>query len=119
MGRIWVLDTETKGTGAEMIPLEKALRKDAPAKRSFLGPARPEPRPEAPPAPPPPRRFRVADVMSGRLLVEDGSARETVDRLKDVRSVVDVNVSVFEPEDESWRLLTLREQRALWALRDR
>ena len=26
MAKVWVLDTETKGTGAEMLPLEKALR---------------------------------------------------------------------------------------------
>ena len=29
MARIWVLDTETKGTGAEMVPLEKVLTRDA------------------------------------------------------------------------------------------
>lgn len=27
MGKIWVLDTETKGTGAEMVPLEKIQRR--------------------------------------------------------------------------------------------
>jgi hypothetical protein len=35
MGKVWVLDTETKGTGAQMVPLEKTQ-------------ARPEPRPEKP-----------------------------------------------------------------------
>ncbi len=30
-GKTWVLDTDTKGTGANMVPLEKVLRKDAPA----------------------------------------------------------------------------------------
>jgi hypothetical protein len=30
MGKTWVLDTETKGTGANMVPLEKTLRKPAP-----------------------------------------------------------------------------------------
>jgi hypothetical protein len=30
MGKVWVLDTETKGTGAEMVPLEKVLEKRAP-----------------------------------------------------------------------------------------
>jgi hypothetical protein len=28
MGKTWVLDTETKGTGANMVPLEKVQRKD-------------------------------------------------------------------------------------------
>jgi hypothetical protein len=35
MGKVWVLDTETKGTGAQMVPLEKVQ-------------AKPEPRPEKP-----------------------------------------------------------------------
>ncbi len=26
MAKVWVLDTETKGTGANMVPLEKVLR---------------------------------------------------------------------------------------------
>jgi hypothetical protein len=37
MGKVWVLDTETKGTGAQMVPLEKVLEKPAknePASRS-------------------------------------------------------------------------------------
>jgi hypothetical protein len=45
MGKTWVLDTETKGTGANMVPLEKARKKaDAPpprrAHRAKSGPAR-------------------------------------------------------------------------------
>jgi hypothetical protein len=30
MGKVWVLDTETKGTGAEMVPLEKVLETRGP-----------------------------------------------------------------------------------------
>lgn len=30
MGKVWVLDTGTKGTGAQMVPLEKTLEKKAP-----------------------------------------------------------------------------------------
>jgi hypothetical protein len=30
MGKVWVLDTETKGTGAQMVPLEKVTSKPAP-----------------------------------------------------------------------------------------
>jgi hypothetical protein len=30
MGKVWVLDTETKGTGANMVPLEKVLRRPEP-----------------------------------------------------------------------------------------
>ena len=31
MGKVWVLDTETKGTGASMVPLEKTLERLDPA----------------------------------------------------------------------------------------
>jgi hypothetical protein len=30
MGKVWVLDTETKGTGANVVPLEKTLAEPAP-----------------------------------------------------------------------------------------
>jgi len=30
MGRVWVLDTETKGTGAEMVPLDRVQRAPRP-----------------------------------------------------------------------------------------
>jgi hypothetical protein len=33
MGKVWVLDTETKGTGANMVPLEKVQAKPAPNPR--------------------------------------------------------------------------------------
>jgi hypothetical protein len=55
MRKVWVLDTETKGTGANVVPLEKALEKPAakpePAarrrKRSPQAAERPEPRQSA------------------------------------------------------------------------
>jgi hypothetical protein len=56
------------------------------------------------------------DLMTQQLLVEDASTREAVDALKAVRSVVDVNVYVWQEEDERWRLLSFGEQRALWDL---
>jgi hypothetical protein len=44
MGKTWVLDTETKGTGANMVPLEKTQKKaDAPARparKAATAPAR-------------------------------------------------------------------------------
>jgi hypothetical protein len=33
MGKVWVLDTETKGTGAQMVPLEQVQAKPEPAPR--------------------------------------------------------------------------------------
>jgi hypothetical protein len=31
VGKVWVLDTETKGTGANMVPLEKTQKRPEPA----------------------------------------------------------------------------------------
>ena len=55
--------------------------------------------------------------MSRRVLADGVGARATLDVLGDVRSIVDVNVSVREPGSDRWRLLTLAEQRALWERR--
>jgi len=121
MGRLWVLDTETKGTGAEMVPLEKVQRPPGGAGDpgpAFVPSGRRAPRAAPPPAKVP-RRFKAVDVMTGETLGEDLTGRALVDLLKGVRSVVDVRLSAWEPEEGRWRLLTLREQRAIWALRDR
>jgi hypothetical protein len=39
MSKVWVLETDTKGTGARMVPLDQVLAKPEPA------PERPRPRP--------------------------------------------------------------------------
>jgi hypothetical protein len=47
MRKTWILDAETKGTGANVVPLEQAESKPAP-KRRRRGPAEPSrPRPQA------------------------------------------------------------------------
>ena len=114
--RVWVLDTETKGTGAEMVPLERARRRPAPTGEPFWVPPPRRPREPAPAAPRAPRRFRVVDVLSGEPLGEDLSTREAVELLRGVRSTVDVRVYVRQ--GERWRLLTGDEQAALFALRE-
>jgi hypothetical protein len=117
MGRVWVLDTETKGTGAEMVPLEKA--RPAPRAKPFFVPPKPAPpKPDETPAPRAPRRFRIVDVLTHAVLADGTDPRATLELLDGVRSV-DVEVFVWEPEDERWRLLTLGEQRALMDLRER
>jgi hypothetical protein len=117
--RVWVLDTETKGTGAEMVPLDRVQRTPKrTGERPYVAPP-PKPRPPPEPAPREPRRFRVRDVVSRELLADDVDARTTLAVLGDVRSVVDVNVYVWEPADERWRLLTLAEQQVLWDRRRR
>ena len=114
-----MLDTETKGTGAQMVPLEKVLKDpSSPAAPLFVPPARP-PRPEPEPEPKAPRRFKLVDVMTREVLAEDADGRALIEALAGVRSVVDVHISVWDPDDERWRLLTFAEQKAIWALRER
>jgi hypothetical protein len=43
MGKTWVLDTETKGTGANMVPLEKVQKKADAKRRRPSRPARTAP----------------------------------------------------------------------------
>jgi hypothetical protein len=114
MGRIWVLDTETKGTGAEMVPLDQVQRKPARSDEPFFVPPKRKERAPKAAEPRAPRRFRVVDVETRAVLADDALARETLAVLADVRSTVDVHVFVWEPDDERWRLLTLAEQRTLW-----
>jgi hypothetical protein len=118
MARVWVLDTSTKGTGATMVPLDSVLRK--PSGRSdaiYVPPPRP---PKAPPPVEPrrPRRFKVVDIRSREVLAEDATAQATIEVLNAVRSIVDINVYVWLPATEQWRLLTFDEQRLLWSHRD-
>jgi hypothetical protein len=112
MGRVWVLDTETKGTGAEMVPLDSVVAKPAPPRERLLN--TPTPREPKPPEPRAPLRFRIVDVETRAVLADDVGARDAVTALRDVRSIVDVQVYVWAPKDERWRLLTLGEQRTLW-----
>jgi hypothetical protein len=113
MGKTWILHTDTKGTGATMVPLD-SVTKRRPEPEPLSVPRKPKPRPPEPPKPRAPRRFRVVDVMTRQTLAEDASARETIEALRDVRSTVDVNVYVWQEERMRWRLLTSPEQRTLF-----
>jgi hypothetical protein len=119
MAKTWVLDTETKGTGAHMVPLEKVLRKGSQEPDLNLVELKravsPKPAPE--PQAPPPRRFKVVDIMTRETLAEHADARTTVELLGQVRSIVDVNIYVWNPKRQSWRMLTLDERRTLWDFR--
>jgi hypothetical protein len=116
VAKVWVLDTETKGTGAEMVPLESVLEQPARSREPFFVPPKPRPRPPAEPEPRAPRRFRVIDLMTRAVLADGADGRATLDVLRGVRRSVDIELFVWEPEDEDWRLLTLGEQRAVWDL---
>jgi hypothetical protein len=123
--KAWVLDTETKGTGAEMVPLEKVRQRRRSAQKGAEAAERrrarqrfrkrvPEPEPERPRRP---RRFKVVDVLSREALAEDVGIRETLDLLAKSRSVVDLIVYVWDREEQGWRPLTMREQKLLWEQR--
>jgi hypothetical protein len=118
MAKTWVLDTSTKGTGATMVPLESTLAKPEPPPARPRA-RRPAPRKPKPPAAKQPPRFKVVDVLSGKVLAEGADARATLDLLRGMRSVVDVRVYAWRPESQSWRLLSLGEQQSLWRLRRR
>lgn len=112
---VWVLETQTKGTGANVVPLDKVLRQPG-SSDSVPGFAfrKPEPRAAVETPARQPYRFRVVDVMTREALAEDVDARAAVQALEDVRSIVDVIVYVWEPAPERWRMLTFGETRALW-----
>jgi hypothetical protein len=119
MAKVWILETQTKGTGANMVPLDRARqRTPAASERPFVPPKR-RPRLAPEPARRPPRRFKVVDVVSGRALAEDVGTRDALRALRDVVSVVDVTVHAWDDRRGRWRLLTRGEQQALWAARDR
>jgi hypothetical protein len=67
MGKVWVLDTETKGTGANVVPLEKAherpARKPGPVARS----PKPAPQTTEPRRSKPPRAASPSERRSGPL----------------------------------------------------
>jgi hypothetical protein len=115
MAKTWVLHTETKGTGAQMVPLESVENRSSATAPVFV-PREPTRSGEPEAKPTPPRRFKVLDVMTREPLVDGAGTRETVEALKDVRSMVDVNVYVWQEDQERWRLLSLGEQRAIWDL---
>src|SRR6478672_6422632 len=106
MAKTWVLETSTKGTGANIVPLDDDE------------PDAPEPAPAPEPEPKRPHRFKVVEITTHRVLAEDADARATIAALRDVHSIVDVTISVWSEKDGRYRLLTHGEQKTLWNLRD-
>jgi len=126
MAKTWILETSTKGTGANIVPLDD--EPDAPAAEPAAAPARERerlwvhkptnPRPAPEPEPKRPHRFKVVEITTHRVLAEDADARATIAALRDVHSIVDVTISVWSEKDGRYRLLTHGEQKTLWDLRD-
>jgi hypothetical protein len=83
MGKIWVLDTETKGTGANVVPLEKVVRppqereapSEAPAWRRER-PARARPAEAHAPAAARPRRPKPAEPERTATALPPGHVRK-------------------------------------------
>jgi len=122
MAKRWVLETHTKGTGANVVRVDDEKDPAQPARERepevvFVHPPT-RPKPPKPPAPRVPRQFRVVDVLTREVLAEDATIREALDALRDVHSVVDVAVSVRRGDEGRYRLLTRGEQQELWARRD-
>jgi hypothetical protein len=113
MGQTWVLHTETKGTGATVVPLKRSGKHASPPEPLSV-PRKAMPRKPADPKPRPPHRFRVVDVMTRQILVDDADGPRTIVTLRGIRSIVDVDVYVWQPERERWRRLSFAEQRALF-----
>ena len=118
MAKRWVLDTETKGTGAEMVPLEKAHGRSG-DRRGPIVVRGPGPAPQREPEPRAPRKFKIVDVLTRQVLAEDVGTRKAVEGLAEQRSVVDVNVYVWDDRRERWEQLSQGDRRRLWDLRGR
>ena len=97
-----------------MVPLDAVQPKPEPARAKMWVPPKRRPREPQAPKPRAPRRFRVVDVVTREVLVDGAGLRATLDVLASVKRPLDVNVSVWEPEGERWRLLSLAEQAAVW-----
>ena len=116
---MWVLDTDTKGTGARMTPLKDTLAKPSQDPAPTI--PRPPKRKPAPRAPEPrrPRAFRVTDVLSNRVLAENADIRSTLALLDRTRSIVDVTIDVWDPKAGRWRRVSHGEKATLWNSRGR
>ena len=115
--KLWVLETQTKGTGANVVPLERT-RKRSESVPGF-GFRKPAPRAPVEDAPREPYRFKVTDVMTRAALAEDVDARAAVKLLAGARSIVDLIVYVWEPQAERWRMLSFGETKLLLQYSDR
>lgn len=119
MSKVWILDTETKGTGANMVPLDRVLRRPGSDSEPGFSFPKLKPPPPAEAKPRAPKRFKVIDVQTREVLAEDADTRTTIAVLEGVRSIVDVTVWVWQPDTERWRMLSLKDTRALWEYRGR
>ncbi len=83
MGKTWVLDTDTKGTGARMVPLDKVVEE-----RSAPQPApRRKPDASAPPAKPTPRKPKAPVRRSASPLGRNQVRKKSTGEIGTVKAV--------------------------------
>ena len=97
-----------------MVPLESVEKRASVVEPVFVPRKPAKPVETAPPHPREPRRFRVVDLMTRQELADGVLAQEALDVLRNARSIVDVNVYVWQEERERWRPLTFAERRVMW-----
>jgi len=124
MARTWVLDTETKGTGAHIAPLKRhdgsrsrklnliRFRPPAAARGSGSDAAEQS-------LPARALRFKVVDILAARVLVEDVTLSAALRSLGSLRKAIDARVYVRRVQGGRWELLSLADTRRLWSLRAR
>ena len=99
------------------MPLDRFEHPAEPKPGKVWVPPKRTPREPEPPKRRAPRRFRALDVVTREMLLDDGSVAEMLEMLREVEHANDVNLYVWEPERESWRLLSMAEQRLVWERR--
>jgi hypothetical protein len=102
-----------------MVPLGKARARPGATPRGPIVVREPTTPPPKEPEERRPRTFKIVDVMTRQVLAEDVGTREAVEVLEGMRSVVDVNVYVWDGRAEAWEQLSQGDRRRLWALRGR
>lgn len=83
MAKTWVLDTDTKGTGAQMVPLEKVLREPEPKEEPDRRPRKRQ----ASPGSPPKRRARARRETKSTPLGSGQVRKKATGEIGRVRSV--------------------------------
>ena len=124
MAKTWVLDTETKGTGAHIAPLKRndgaksrelnLVRFHPPAAARGSGSDAAERSVSARAL-----RFKVVDILAARVVAEDVTLSAAVRALGSSRKAIDARVYVRRTEGGRWELLSLADTRRLWSLRAR
>jgi hypothetical protein len=118
MAKTWVLDTETKGTGAHIAPLTRDSGRES--EELSLVRFHPTPAPGTEEhATPRPALFKVVDVFSAGVLAEDVGAADAARALTGLRTAMDARVYIREADGGRWRLLSLSDTKALWTLAQR